>query len=126
MDATATTRRRRRPSDAIAGAVRDWPMPLLLAAALGFALGWAASLAWSGRAPLTLTEHLVGTVSVVNEDGAKFCIEPDGGSRQRCGVAYQRRDAPSLRVGDRVTVGVGRLRFGDAGEEEIMVIEAME
>lgn len=126
MDATSTTRRQGRTVDAIAGAVRDRPMRLLLAAALGFALGWAASLAWAGRAPLTLTDHLAGPVSVVNEDGAKFCFEPEGGGQQRCGVAYQRRDAPSLRVGDRVTVGVGRLRVGDAREEEIMVIEAVE
>lgn len=125
MDATAITRRRR-PIDAVAGAVGGRPSRLLLVAALGFGLGLAASLIWSAWAPLTLTEHLAGTVSVVNADGAKFCIEPDGGGRQRCGVAYQRRDAPALRVGDRVAVGVGRLRVGDNSDEEIMVIEKVE
>jgi hypothetical protein len=126
MDLTAITRRRRPLVDGEAGAVRRWPWQLLLVAALAFILGWAASLVWPGTAPIRLTEQLSGIVSVVNENGAKFCMEPDGAGRQRCGVAYQPRDAPRLRVGDRVMVGVGRLRVGDATEEEIMVIAVVE
>ena len=126
MDLTEITRRRRPPVDGAAGGLRGWPWQLLLVAAPAFVLGWAASPVWPGTAPLRLTEQLSGTVSVVNEDGAKFCLEPDGGGRQRCGVAYRPGDAPRLRVGDRVMVGVGRLRVGDATEEEIMVIAAVE
>jgi hypothetical protein len=126
MDLTAITRRRRPVVDGEAGGARGWPWQLVLVAALAFLLGWAASLVWPAAAPLRLTEQLSGIVSVVNDDGAKFCVEPDGGGRQRCGVAYQPRDAPRLRVGDRVMVGVGRLRVGDATEEEIMVIAAVD
>ncbi len=101
---------------------RPSPLRLVLVAVLAFALGWAASVAWSATAPLRLTEHLAGTVAVVNEDGTKLCVEPDGVGGQRCGGAYRRPDAPRLQVGDRVAVAVGRLRLANGNEEEIFVI----
>jgi hypothetical protein len=99
------------------------PWRLLLPAALAFVLGWAASVAWSSTARFRVVEEIAGTVTVVNESGAKLCLE-SAGRPQRCGIVYQRFDAPALAVGDRVWVAVGLLR-SDAGEEEIFLVESI-
>jgi hypothetical protein len=96
---------------------------LLLAAA--FVLGWAAGVAWSTTAPLRLVGEVKGTISVVNESGSQFCLDPLDGSHRRCGVTYQRLDDPPLAVGDIVSVAVGVLVHED-GEQEIFVIQAGE
>ena len=103
---------------------RHPPIRPLLIAVLAFATGWLASTAWLGLAPLRYAATVTGTVTLVNEDGTKLCIQPDKGGGQLCGVVLgpPRPDGPS--VGDHLSVVVGWLRVSDALDQEIFVIAA--
>ena len=93
---------------------------LVAAATLG---GWLAGQRAQGDDRLTITGHVSGTVSVVNQTGAKLCITPAGGGQDRGASIYRRPDASPIGVGDDVEVGIGRLRT-DADEWlEIFVLE---
>lgn len=98
------------------------PAALLALAVAALVLGWLAATAWFGAAPLRYGGTVEGTVSLVNEDGTKLCIEPDGGGRLRCGVVYGPTGARSPAPGEHVSVAVGVLRADEGLETEIFVI----
>jgi hypothetical protein len=98
------------------------PTRLVLVAALAFVLGWLASAAWLGLAPLRYVETFDGTVALVNENGTTLCLEPDGGGEQRCGVLAGPPDTLAPVVGDHVTIVVGWLRRSQTLEQQIFVI----
>jgi hypothetical protein len=74
------------------------------------ALALAATLAACSPA------RIEGTVTIINESGAKVCVQPDAGE-QRCGIAYQRRDEQVLVVGQRV-----ELEVVDLNGEEVFIL----
>lgn len=86
-------------------------------------IGWVVGGTVTGFAGVDVKEELSGTVAVVNGTGSKICLTPTGSADQRCGVVYQRPDAPSLAVGDRVTIAVAALRVADGTQTEIFLIE---
>jgi hypothetical protein len=95
----------------------------ILVVALALTTGWLANTVWAASAEFKVVGEASGTVSVVNISGAKFCFMPSDGGAQRCGVAYQRRDAPALAVGDRVSVAVAELKVAPGTTREVFVIE---
>jgi hypothetical protein len=114
------------PTPRAAARGRRVPWLPVLAATLSFALGWAASGAWSATTGLRITERLSGTVSLVNTTGEAICLAPDGDGPQRCGVAFEPRDERPLAVGDHVAAAVGWLRTSRGTDEEVFVIVTRE
>ncbi len=103
------------------------PPALLVAGAIlfsvvGFAAGWFAGGQMSAPGgPFRVTGHVIGTVSLVDASGGKFCVEPADGSPQRCGVAYRPPGAAALVVGDLVEFFVGEITEGGDASEVFIV-----
>jgi hypothetical protein len=117
--ATAIERTRRDP---IRVSARRWLSSGALAAFLllaGATIGYLSSK--SGT--VTLHSELVGTVSVVNSTGAKFCLAPSGGGEDRCGLAYQRLDAAPLQMGQEVRITVASIKQPGGTAVEVFVIQ---
>ena len=102
--------------------------PVQSTAALALALaclavGWLAASALAAAGSVAILGHDVGVVTVVNVTGAKFCMQPESGGGQRCGVAYERRDSPPLAVGEHVSISIARLSVTRGESSDIFVIE---
>ncbi len=67
---------------------------------------------------------VAGTVTIVNQEGDAFCLDPDGGGDQFCSVAYQPLGSAALVVGQHAsgTVLLRPIRAGAA--EEIFIASA--
>jgi hypothetical protein len=103
---------------------RHPPAAWLALVVAALVIGWLAATAWLGTAPLRYVGTVEGTVSLVNEDGTKLCVEPDGGGAARCGVVYRPSGARSAAPGEHVSVAVAVLRAGNGLDTEVFVLLA--
>jgi hypothetical protein len=91
---------------------------------LGVIAGWLANDRLFTR-DLSIDREMTGSVQVVNATGANVCIIPEGKTEaeQNCSVLYQPPDRPSVKVGDRITVGVAVQRLPGGLSQELFILE---
>lgn len=80
------------------------------------------SAADPGSQRLRLTRDLSGTVTVVNYNAAKFCLDTDGTNEAFCSVVYQPPGSAPLVVGTHVTGTVAWLSLGPSGAVEVFIL----
>jgi hypothetical protein len=107
----------------------------------GTRLRWAAAIsAWLGlglivasgliNASTPGSRHLVairevsGTVTIVNYDASKFCLDSDGTGDQFCSVSYQRVGSTPLAVGEHVAGTVALLATAPSVFTEVFILAA--
>jgi hypothetical protein len=112
--AVITSGRPARPSQA-----RRLLVPITLAV-IALATGWVVAR-WEGASsPVAVIGQLQGTVTSVNGPGSKVCLDVQ--STQHCGRLYDTRDAPTIAVGDSLSIAVVQLPLGGGGTEEVFLI----
>jgi hypothetical protein len=100
-----------------------WPAAIGALFVVGLmALNGLVSAADPGSPDLRVTRELSGTVTIVNYNAAKFCLDPDGTNVQFCSVSYQRVGSAPLVVGQHVTGSVAMLATGPSVSMEVFVL----
>ena len=85
-------------------------------------LSGLVSAADPGSRLLRLTRELSGTVTVVNYNASKFCLDIDGTGEQFCSVSYQPPGSAPLVVGEHVTGTVALLSIGPLRAAEVFIL----
>jgi hypothetical protein len=85
-------------------------------------LSGLASAADPGSRHLRATREVSGTVTLVNYNAAKFCLDTDVTGEQFCSVSYQRVGSAPLVVGEQVTGTVALLSTGPSGAMEVFIL----
>ena len=80
------------------------------------------SAADPGSQRLRLTRDLSGTITIVNYNASKFCLEIDGTGEQFCSVSYQPPGSAPLVVGEHVTGTVAMLPIGPSSAAEVFIL----
>ena len=80
------------------------------------------SAADPGSQRLCLTRDLSGTVTIVNYNASKFCLDTDGTGEQFCSISYQPPGSASLVVGTHVRGTVAMLPIGPSRAAEVFIL----
>lgn len=111
-----------------------FPRPTLLIAVTlaivgSFVAGWVAGTLRSftpAAGGLSIGSEITGVVTVVNYDGSKFCLAPDGGGEPQCSVAYRRPGAPPVRVGEHVRATTAQIHTGGGDSSDAFIVTSPE
>lgn len=109
----------------VAGAWHTFRWPAAVGAWLvigSIVLSSFVSAADPGSQRLRLTRDLSGTVTIVNYNASKFCLDTDGTNEEFCSVSYQPPGSAPLVVGTHVTGTVAMLSIGPSRAEDIFIL----
>ena len=100
-----------------------WPAAVVAWLAIGLiALSGLVNAADPGSRHLRVTREVSGTVTVVNYNAAKFCLDTDVTHGQFCGVSYQPPGSAPLVVGEHVRGTVALLSIGPSEAMEVFIL----